>query len=332
MIREAPARRCDRSRPRPWAVSLVVFVSLLGWLAGRAHAQSTGRITGSVQAAGTGTRLAGVTVLLSTAAVAQVASATTDATGAYALTGLASGTYYLATRNSLGYIDELYHGRPCPTDDCVMPTGTGVSVANGATTSGIDFGLVKGGTITGTVTDATTNAALAGVSVPAYDAIGRYVATAMTTSAGTYTLNSLVPGTYYLNTRNLIGYPNQVYVDTLYKDKPCSAFCPVLAGTGVTVTAGVTTGQIDFALPKSGAIAGKVTEAATKRPLSGVSIYAYDAGGSVMGSTQTDASGGYSLGGYSGLPMGITSSRRWACLVCSASCITIIRAPLVSAL
>jgi len=49
---------------------------------------------------------------------AYLKSATADADGGYAFSGLPDGTYFLATRNSLGYVDELHDGRPCPGGSC----------------------------------------------------------------------------------------------------------------------------------------------------------------------------------------------------------------------
>jgi len=90
--------------------------------------------------AGTGAPLAGVNVTASNASGSGW-GVSTNASGVYTVTGLAVGTYYVRTSNSLGYIDELYNNLPCPGGSCTVTSGTGVSVTAGATTSGINFGL-----------------------------------------------------------------------------------------------------------------------------------------------------------------------------------------------
>ena len=204
---------------------------------------------------------------------------TTNASGVYTTTGLATGTYYVRTSNSLGYVDELYDNLPCPGGTCAVTTGTGVSVTAGATTSGIDFGLAVGGTITGTVTDAGTGAPLADVSVYVYNASGSFVGSATTNASGVYTKTGLPTGTYYVRTSNSLGY-----VDELYNDLPCpGGTCTVTTGTGVSVTAGATTSGINFGLAVGGTITGTVTDAGTGAPLAGVLVCVYNASGSLRG-------------------------------------------------
>jgi len=62
---------------------------------------------------------------------------------------------------------------------------------------------------------------------------------------------------------------------------------------GCVVTAGETTGSIDFSLALWIDL-GHVTDAGSGSPLSNVTVYFYDASGTAEGSATTDASGNYS--------------------------------------
>jgi hypothetical protein len=65
----------------------------------------------------------------------------TDSAGSYLTsTALPPGSYYARTGNSDGYIDELYDDIAC-VGGCSVTSGTPISLAAGATTSGIDFAL-----------------------------------------------------------------------------------------------------------------------------------------------------------------------------------------------
>ena len=254
-----------------------------------------GVIAGTVTAAGSGAPLPGVSVTVYIVDPGRGywgTSSTTDASGAFAKAGLPTGTYYVRTSNNLGYIDELHSDLPCPGGACSPYTnGTGVAVTVGATTNGIDFGLATGGSVTGTVTVAGTETPLAGVTVQVYNAAGTSVGSVTTNASGGYVKSGLPTGKYYARTSNSLGY-----VDEIYGELPCiGGSCPsVTTGTGMSVTAGETTGSIDFELGLGGSISGTVTDSGTGSPLSNVTVQFFDAGGTAEGSATTDGSGKYS--------------------------------------
>ena len=136
------------------ALRIIFVLLMLGLAAGRAAAQSAGAIAGTVTDAATGAPLSNVMLRFLTASGAYAGVTYSDASGAYALGGLAAGTYLVRTYNAFPYLDEVYDDLPCPGGSCSPVLGTGVTVAASATTRGIDFGLALGGTIAGTVTDA----------------------------------------------------------------------------------------------------------------------------------------------------------------------------------
>ncbi len=256
-----------------------------------------GTINGRVEAAG-GAPLPGVLAYIYNASGAYVAIATTDASGSYTKPALPSGTYYVRTKNTSGYIDELFNNIPCVNGACTWTSGSPVSVPRGSAINGIDFTLDVGGTISGTVTAAGSGLALAGVSVRAYSPGNTLLATAITSASGTYTLTGLATGTHYVATGNTLGY-----VDELYDGVPCpGSQCPQFnTGTIVPVTAGSPTGPIDFALTMGGAISGTVTASGGTTTLAGVYVYVVDATGKQFARGTTNASGVYSR---SGIPAG----------------------------
>ncbi|HKR66139.1 MAG TPA: carboxypeptidase regulatory-like domain-containing protein, partial [Thermoanaerobaculia bacterium] len=137
-----------------------------------------GRITGHVRNA-SGAPLAGATVGVYTASGLLVASAETNAQGAYAI-AVAPGTYTLiAFDRALRYVSS---------------NGGALSVA-AAQEQTRDFTLVAGAAVRALVRDLTTHAALGGIVFAAYDASGNEIATAVTDANGNAAL-ALPPGTY----------------------------------------------------------------------------------------------------------------------------------------
>jgi 5-hydroxyisourate hydrolase-like protein (transthyretin family) len=244
-----------------------------------------GAVSGTVTDASTQTGVSGITVAVLSSYGSQVASAVTGTGGAYTVVGIPSGTYTVQFA-------------PSGTGGDYLPTSqTGVSVTNGATTSGIDQALPAGGTVTGTVTDATSGTGLAGVTVTLYNLYQQYLTSTTTGSDGTYSLPGLPTGTYEVG----FSYGSGSYVSTYYGGTQSLG-----SATPVSVTAGQTTGSISQALVRAGQIAGRVTDAATGTTIANVQVQIYDSSGSVIASTQTGATGGYSVTGV--LPGTYTAS------------------------
>src|SRR5438445_8391843 len=277
------------------------------------------QLSGTVTDASTSKPIAGATVS------AGSGSAVTDAGGAYAISGLAPGTY-TATASASGYASQ----------------GASVTLTAGNTTTQ-NFALAPNpGTITGTVTDAGTAAPIAGATVS-------YSGGSTTSDgSGAYTLANVAEGSYTV-TASATGYASQSRTVTVgpgatatqnfaltgqttrlsgtvtdaSTGKPIAG-ATVSAGSGsavtdaggayaisglapgtytatasasgyasqsasVTLTAGSTTTQ-NFALaPNPGTITGTVTDAGTAAPIAGATV-SYSGG-----STTTDGSGAYTL-------------------------------------
>jgi 5-hydroxyisourate hydrolase-like protein (transthyretin family) len=256
---------------------------------------SGGRITGRVYAAGVGTAFGGAVVEVYSASGQYHTYATTDAAGVYTTSKpLAAGDYYLFAKAPAPYLNQTYAGLSCGWICPSMTTGTAVRVALGSDTTGIDFPLVKGGVVSGLVSDAVTGAPLVGVRVDIY--VGNQgnagqEASGTTGSDGRYvTTPSLPTGTYYAATPGLGAFLGQVYVG-----RGCGLSCEpvVLSGTPVGVTQATTTSGVDFALVRGGVITGKVTDQFDGTPIAAVDVQVFRADGSAVTSVPTDIRGIY---------------------------------------
>ena len=148
-----------------------------------------GRIAGTVSLTGSGP-LPGASVSIYNASTSLVKSVTADGAGAYVANGLAAGNYFVRVGS------ELYNDKPCFLS-CMIASGTPVAVTAGATTSGIDIALPRGGSISGTVVAEGTMTPLA--NVPVTVVLGDVEIGHPTTNAsGQFTIGSLSAGTYRL--------------------------------------------------------------------------------------------------------------------------------------
>jgi 5-hydroxyisourate hydrolase-like protein (transthyretin family) len=286
-----------------------------------------GRVSGSIVDDASGLPLTGVSVAVVDAAGSTVSTAQTDAAGNYLTgSGIPTGKYYVrVTGNSLGYLLELYDNIPC-TGGCTLSTGTAINVIEGDTHEDIDFGLSKGGRISGRISEAGTQAPIQAVSVQILDASGRFVASAATDAGGNYiTTAGLAPGTYYVRTSNGLGY-----LDEQWNDKPCITNCSIVGGTPVVVTGTDTATGIDFVLSRGGRITGVVTDATTGQPLGGITVQIFDDTGTLVTSGFTSSFGVYTSA--AGLAVGKNYHARtfnnlgylnelYAGSICSGSCL-----------
>ncbi|MCP4664664.1 MAG: hypothetical protein GY856_55480 [bacterium] len=219
----------------------------------------------------------------------------TDSTGKYTIGGLAAGTYFVSVSDSSNYVAEVYDDLPCRGDSCDPTSGVPVEVSLNSITADIDFALDLAGSISGTVTDAATGEPIQAIAVQIRDTAGSHVESGYTDYSGNYLVGGLAAGIYYANS------DSPGYLDELYEDLPCpgggSGGCDPATGTPIEVSLNSTTQGIDFALHHLGAVSGTVTNAVTGDPIQFVDVAIWDAGGSSVGSGQSDSSGNYTVGG-----------------------------------
>ncbi len=243
-------------------VALTVF-ALASCLTSHAlAAEGTGKITGEVTSATTKAPIAGIEVCAlpkgggegsipggesGEEGIEGFQCPTTDASGDYTISGLASGEYIVAFGSpflsELNYITQFYKGKS------IMSEAQPVTVAAGGEASGIDAALAEGGRIAGKVTDASTGSAIKGALVCAVEANPEIGGCAQTNSSGEYTIAALPGGEYKVEFAGL------EYVSQYYNGKSALS-----EATAVAVAVGSTTSGIDAALaPKPPAPPADVT-------------------------------------------------------------------------
>lgn len=211
-----------------------------------------GSLSGTITEAGTGTPQSGVVLVYRKVGSSVVRKSTTSvgADGAFVVRGLAAGTYVVLVRANAHAL-ELFGGVQLPEiDDAVVATGTPVTVANGATTPGVDVVVDRAAAITGTVRQSPSNAVVARVRVELFraGAIGPELITAVATDdAGAYTFGGLPAGTYFVATR-ADRLANHAYNGVVCPADSCSAAFVVANGTGLQVGPTVSLAGIDFLL------------------------------------------------------------------------------------
>ena len=205
-------------------------------------------ISGVVTKDGTTTKIAGIAVSAQTqdnnGDWNQVAGDTTNASGAYQLTGLTSGSYVIEFQDPQHrYTDEYNLNRE------TADTADAVTVSSGGTTT-VNAGLATGGSLAGTIKNAA-GTGLAGISVSVTRHVGDdwdNIGTVTTAANGTYTFGGLRSGTYFIQAQDGTNlYAAQYYPSAyLFDDR-----------TELDVTSGHIT-SANMTLGKAGTISGTI--------------------------------------------------------------------------
>ncbi len=221
-------------------------------------------ITGTVTDSVSGQPISGVLVEAVSSDNLYGASATTNSLGQYTL------------NNNLG-TDSYNISALFPTNHLSGGAATLVAATAGQTTSGVNFALAPSGIISGKVTNSNGGAPIAGVSVEASSDSGAYFGFATTDSSGNYQITTgLGTDTYTVS----------AFYESIFTSNP-----------GIAVAEGQTTANVNFqlAVPASGTITGKVTDATTGNPIAGASVDASNTVTFQGNSATTDASGDYTI-------------------------------------
>jgi Carboxypeptidase regulatory-like domain len=156
-----------------------------------------------------------VTVYEASASELPVGFATTNAKGEYTVEGLAAGFYKVEFspefESGLNFVTQFYKEKSS------LATAEEVEVVEGKTKEGIDAELQVGAKIEGTVTDASTHAALPYIEVTALGADKIPAAFAITNATGQYTIAGLANGSY------AVRFTSGHYITQYFNDQPSFA-------------------------------------------------------------------------------------------------------------
>lgn len=247
-------------------------------------------IAGTVN--GPGGPVPGVTVIV-TDANGTATLATTDATGSYATgTALQAGTYRVRTRNAPGLVDEAWPNHLCPGARCDAATGDGVVVTAGQATTGIDFVLVAGTRLAGTVTAAADGAPVQ-TTLVARHAATQFEFDIQSDPAGGFDTVTGLPGGNW----TLVAAGQGALLGEAWQEHPCAP-CSHEAGDTIAIAAQPVLDGLDFTLDAGVTVSGAITSAGTGLPLAGatVAFFADATDGSLLRSVTSDAAGTYNSG------------------------------------
>ena len=203
-------------------------------------------LSGRVSEAGSGDPVAQGSVQIFDLIGDFVGAAPTAADGTYEFGHLEDGTYYLWTKVGFDrpWVDQFYGGIDCAFyQPCDVTDGAPVVITGGTSVTDIDFSLVVGGSIAGTILTGTRPDLKV---VSAYSSTGSFLyQTSSDPQDGSYQVQGLAEGTYYLVALGLDEPP------ILYEDLPCgpdnfNLTCDPTTGTAIPVVLGQSTPGIDF--------------------------------------------------------------------------------------
>jgi hypothetical protein len=223
-------------------------------------------ISGQVRNASTLTGIADSNVHLLHLALGLVASGTTDASGNFSIQGAPAGVYrVLAQNQAAGFASTLFGGVGCNNNLCFDNASGGALVTLGASgiVSGTNIDMPQGGTITGTISDATSGgiAPRNRTRIELFDSLGRIAAQEFqspTAPFTSYTAAGLQPGAYkaIFASSGVVGW-----IDTSFGGAPCPrGGCDLSVLPTVFATAGATTAGINISLPRGPRVAGVVLD------------------------------------------------------------------------
>ncbi len=205
-----------------------------------------GTVSGRVIDRDTGLPLAYVRITSSRNGESQGLGGFTEADGnwmGYAL----PGSYNLLA-SSGGYMRGIYPDLLCLPEACDTTQGNLVTVPLGGRVQGVDFSLIRQGSLSGRIVSATTGEPISGLQVKLNAAgFGRVGGTA-TDSDGTYFFPDVDLADRYVSTHA----GGHEWADEVYDNQPCrlnqNFSCDLSGATAVLVESGIETTGIDFSL------------------------------------------------------------------------------------
>ena len=203
--------------------------------------------------------------------------------GVYEIDGLEPGEYVLWAGGESGYSSELWQEIPCEAP-CDISLGTPVVVVYQETTENINFTLDPPGTFSGQVTD-EVGIPILGVQITVSG--GSYISATTDIDGG-----FLISGVKANVDHSLVAR-SSYHQDELWEDVPCEEACDPSLGTPIAVAPNEVTTGLNFALTRSGAIAGAISVDPTGTLLDNTYVRLYDAMGQNVGYGYSNELGEY---------------------------------------
>ncbi len=191
-------------------------------------------------------------------------TAISNTQGFYNVTTFLDSGNYTVEALATGYVETLVQN---------------VRVTAPQETQNVNILMPVSGAISGRVTDAVSGTPLRSIFVTAANISGgvTHGFEASTDSSGNYLINTDLPtGIYNVSAFFAAGYMSRIL-------------------TGISVTSGATTSNVNIALNRSATITGTVTDSVSSATLSGISVYAVSSSGASVAFGQTNSSGKYTL-------------------------------------
>lgn len=268
-----------------------------------------GAISGTITSVDGGEPVAEVDVLAMAAQGRVFAAAVTSARGggSFLLTGLEPGSEYRICADArsargggsaTGYLSRCYKshawaGRGSPPADADP-----VTVSAGVATTGIDIALASGAAIAGTVAN-RAGVRFAGLPVVVENRSTGQRLLGETNGAGHYRFKNLTPAAqgYAVCFRGRAGPPSPTgYLNECWKNRPWPGRQVPRRVSPVSVHLGATHTGISAVIDPAGAIAGRLTDAATGEPIFGA-VVAFNSSGKAVGRAFTRTPGRYRVKG-----------------------------------
>ncbi|AJE02313.1 carboxypeptidase regulatory-like domain-containing protein [Geobacter pickeringii] len=253
-----------------------------------------GSISGTVTDSLTGAGIPGVYVTaIDSNSGMWINGTVTDANGLYTISGLTSGDYKIQfSEYASGYLSKWFNNKAGMTCSDI------VHVVQPEAKTGIDAALLKGGSISGKVTNLDTGTGLGSVMVFAEDTKTRRGYGTITLPDGSYSLKGLPNGSFKIRF-SLWGYVSLWYSLPSDTDRPIP----------ISITAPLELTGIDAAMTKGLSISGRVSDKSTGAGIEGVYVSAYGQVGALEANYAfTDAAGVYTLTGLKRGPYAVLFS------------------------
>ena len=248
-----------------------------------------GTVAGTIRDAATGEPLSGVQVRASMdEGYEYYLSGPSNDQGEYTLAKLPPGTYSLCITDFENYQPQYYYNAGSLEDATLL------EVAPEQPHEGIDFNLLQGYEISGSVRDADTGQVISAVStMNLLDEQGTSVTGSFTSGAGEYHLRGIPPGTYTLQVEYCYGYYPDCYREG---EDGC---------TPIVISQEGTFEGIDVFLYPKGSISGRIVDESAGTPLSNKYVFAIPF---VTGTDPNVPYYGYGYGFYAGGSYAVTDT------------------------